>query len=57
MNRVTLYGYFLDELQNYYKFVGLEGLDHSYFKIIRKQGRKEDVLKGANLNKAIEMLI
>lgn len=44
-------------MNNYYKTLKIESLDFQYLKTIRKQSRKEELLKPAPLNRAAEILI
>lgn len=51
--RVNTYSYMLDEIQSYYKMLGISDLDHQYLKHIRKRYTKSNILHKDNLNKII----
>lgn len=55
-NKESVYSYFLDELTCNYKVFPYD-LDWNFLKSIKKQGRKEDLLKSENIEEAVKILI
>lgn len=52
-SRMTLYGYFVDELEEYYQLTGIGCLDKAYIKVIPKKKMKENLCLVENINRAV----
>lgn len=47
----------LDDLATLYKLTGIDQIDFTYLKAIRKRLGKEDLLQSSNLTKAVQTII